>query len=294
MRFFDQFFEVPGAPGSLAASELHKPLPAFLRTSQRQFPRRRPVLRREFGRRRPVRSRASTPVRPFTATEGAEAGEVRDPRSSGEAADEHGGLPVRERGASFAAFAHRRAPPRLRAESSVRPPGSATRAGRVLSVAGAAERAAHEQAERGPARRTSGRVRPGSGARVVTAFYRRRSPGRLTRGAPPARGRAVSGRFGGGDAQHLLDARELHARAPGGLAERALVAVDRLPAVVGDERRAGARAAAPRPRRRRALGGVRGARGRRRCVGARGRRASRRRSPGRPSCSCRSRPTGRA
>src|SRR5271154_2559324 len=38
-----------------------------------------------------------------------------------------------------------------------------------------------------------------------------------------------------GDAEHLVDPRELYARAAGGLAERALVAVDRGPAVVGDE-----------------------------------------------------------
>ena len=41
-------------------------------------------------------------------------------------------------------------------------------------------------------------------------------------------GGALSGGvFGGGDPEHLLDAGELHARATGGLAEGALVAVDR-------------------------------------------------------------------
>src|ERR1039457_3377678 len=38
-----------------------------------------------------------------------------------------------------------------------------------------------------------------------------------------------------GDAEHLVDPGELYARAAGGLAERALVAVDRGPAIVGDE-----------------------------------------------------------
>ncbi len=41
--------------------------------------------------------------------------------------------------------------------------------------------------------------------------------------------------FGGGDAQHVLDARELDARTPGGFAEGALVAVDRFPARVRHE-----------------------------------------------------------
>ena len=45
----------------------------------------------------------------------------------------------------------------------------------------------------------------------------------------------LSRAFRGGDAEHLLDPRELHTRPAGGLAERALVTVDRGPAVVGDE-----------------------------------------------------------
>ena len=46
---------------------------------------------------------------------------------------------------------------------------------------------------------------------------------------------SLGGAFGCGDAEHLLDPRELHARPAGGLAERALVAIDRGPALVGDE-----------------------------------------------------------
>src|ERR1039458_6124234 len=41
--------------------------------------------------------------------------------------------------------------------------------------------------------------------------------------------------FGGGDAQELIQARELDAGAPRGLAQSALVTVDRFPARVGDE-----------------------------------------------------------